>query len=89
MANRYDNLPEQFHCSKEEMEAFRKRVVQYKTSMCIIKEMYQKEIIDRAEYVKSEKEIAAKFDLSDKSIFRCYDPDDSMCIGEITSETEE
>ena len=51
--------------------------------------MYQKEIIDRAEYVKSEKEIAAKFDLSDKSIFRCYDPDDSMCIGEITSETGE
>ena len=71
-----ESLPEQLRPKKEEVDATRKRVADYQTAMCLIKEMYTKGIINKADYAVSEAKIAEQYGLSDKSIFRCYDPDD-------------
>lgn len=70
-------LPENLRPKKEDLDAQRKRVTEYQTAMCLIKEMYSKGVINKADYVVSEAKIAEQYGLSDKSIFRFYDPDDS------------
>ena len=71
-----ETIPEQLRPKKEEVDATRKRVTEYRTAMCVIKEMYTKGIINKTDYVVCEAKIAEEYGFSDKSIFRAYDPDD-------------
>ena len=76
MANIHNPLPEQFRASKEELQAYRERVTQYLTSMCLVKQMYREGIIDKADYAMCEEKMAEKYGLPDISIYRKSDPDD-------------
>ena len=76
MANYHQGIPEQFRATKEELDAYRERMVQYLTSMCIVKEMYSKGIIDKADYAICEAKMAEKYGIPAKDTRRKSDPDD-------------
>lgn len=69
-------LPDQFRASKEELDAYREKVTQYLTSMCLVKEMYSQGIIDREDFAKCEKLMADKYGISDIDTHRHPDPED-------------
>jgi hypothetical protein len=76
MVDYHQGIPEQFRATKEELDAYRKKVVQYLTSMCMVKEMYSKGIIDKADYAICEAKMAEKYGISAKDTCRKSNPDD-------------
>lgn len=69
-------LPPEGRLPKEQVEAYEKRVQTYLASMALVKDMYVKGILDKADYAKCEALMAEKYGIPDISIYRHSDPDD-------------
>lgn len=70
------SIPKQFQMPKEELDAYREKLIKYVTSMAIFKDMYHRGIIDKADYAVTEAKIAEKYGIPKISIYRSSDPDD-------------
>lgn len=70
----HPQIPEQFRASKEELEAYKLRLFDYHNAMVIAKEMFKREIIDRADYAKIEQAMADKYEIGN-SVLRWKEPE--------------
>ena len=80
MASTHPPIPPEFRKSKEELDEYQERVVKYLASMSMFREMYKRGILDKADFAVCDKVMAEKYGLSDNSIYRYSDPDDSTHI---------
>jgi uncharacterized protein YqgQ len=62
--------------SNEELNAYRQRVADYTLAMIQAKKMFKQGIIDMDDYLKCEKVMLERHGLSEKSVFRCLDPNE-------------
>ncbi len=77
MSNKQSQIPQEFRASNEELDEYRENVIRYMTSMAVVKNMYKQGIVDKDDFTICDKLMADKYGISDKSIYRCKDPDDS------------
>lgn len=70
----------EFQSTKEELDAYRERLVHYMTAIDVAIQMYKEGIINEDDYTKCEKIMAEKYGISDISVYRRRDPEDPRSL---------
>ncbi len=80
MPHEHPPLPPEFRASDERLQEYREQVNNYLLSIQKGLQMYEKGILDKDDYAKCEQIIADKHGLSDHSVYRRRDPENSHSL---------